>query len=190
MAITFNTLTRPKLNTTIAFANQPSLTTTLVEDDTDKTLTIKTVETVNPASFTVTGCTTVNTQLTVTTTNNKFVNVKVGDPVSGTGIANGTTVATKTSNTSITLSAAATGSGTVTLTFDPPSVTYVLQTLVLRLSGSNSTLSVTGDVYRYDGTVLNGSETTLNAVQTLPLPSVTHNLDSTRNNIRDNRTDS
>ena len=64
-------------------------------------------------------CNTTNTSTTVTTATTAYV--YVGQPVSGTGIPNGTTVATVSTNgTTFTLSAAATATNTgVTLTFSP-----------------------------------------------------------------------
>lgn len=67
-------------------------------------------------SVVVTNCTTTLNQTNVTSTSS-FSTVAVGASVTGTGIAGGTTVAAKISDSQITLSANATASGTVTLTF-------------------------------------------------------------------------
>jgi hypothetical protein len=192
MPVELTTLTRPKKTTTIAFVDPPNITTTVTENNTNKTVTIKTVDTVDPASFTVTGCATTNNNDTLTTTLAKFAEVRVGDAVSGTGIANGTTVSAKNSNNnSLTLSANATATGSgVTITFNPPEITYVLQTIVLSISGSGSSLVIDGVLYQYDGTVASGSETVNNAISSTTLPSVTHNIDSIRTRVRDYRVDS
>ena len=75
------------------------------------------------ASFTVANCTNTNGSTTVTTSNNfktagGGVGVYVGQIVTGTGIAAGTTVKSVDSTTQITLSQNATGGSGVTLTFN------------------------------------------------------------------------
>ncbi len=67
----------------------------------------------------VANCTTVFTPSpsTTLTTSGSFASVGVGMKISGTGITAGTYVVSKASNTSLTMSAAPTANGTVTLTF-------------------------------------------------------------------------
>ncbi len=74
------------------------------------------LSTISTAPFTLPGTTT-NTSTTVTMASTS--GVFAGQPVTGTGIPANTTVVSVTANTSIVISAAATASATVTLTFTP-----------------------------------------------------------------------
>jgi len=74
------------------------------------------LSTISSAPFTLPGTTTsTSTTVTMASTSGVFA----GQPVSGTGIPANATVVSVTANTSIVISAAATASGTVTLTFTP-----------------------------------------------------------------------
>lgn len=123
---------------------------------------------INPGTFEVANSVTTNGSATVTTANNGFLHVRIGDPVTGTGISGGTTVAAKASNNSITLSANATASGTVTLTFDPPEVTPTVFALKVVYQSSNSSFVVQPTIYVFDGTKA-GTVTESDAIATYPL---------------------
>jgi hypothetical protein len=164
------TLQIPKSVTTNNF--DASLTAgTAVEVDTgveESTFIPIRLGSINPPTFTVANAVTTNGSATVTTTGNGFLYVRVGDPVAGTGIAGGSTVAAKASNNSITLSANATASGTVTLTFDPPAVTPTVFAIKVLYRSSSANFTVVPIIYVFDGTNP-GTVTESNAIATYPL---------------------
>lgn len=121
-------------------------------DSTDSIIYRYAFNDLNPPSFTVATCTTVNASPTVTTAvANGFASVKPGDAITGTGIPAATTVLSVESATSLTLSANATAAGTVTLTIDPPQFDATLLAMQLEFSLSGSTLSVTATFRNYSG---------------------------------------
>lgn len=158
------------------------------------------LQSVDPASFTVASCTTTNASTTVTATGGVFntagghgKGVKVGDAVSGTGIAGGTTVATVATNgNSITLSQAATASGTVTLTFDPPSLSevgvYALKIKHSKDANKSTSFQLDVTLYKYDGSLRGTAPTENNATSSSRLTpasgNLTIDLDAVLTNVR------
>ncbi len=190
MAVTLE-LTRPKSVTTNAAPASISVGT-IVETDTAQEesffIPINLAST-DPASFTVANCTTTSGSPTVTTTGNGFANVKVGDVVTGTGIAGSTTVTDKANNNTITLSNNATASGTVTLTFDPPAVTPTLYGLKVQHTKAGSVFGLVVTLYTYDGSLGGTAGTAANASKTIKLAStdgqpIQVNIDSFLTNLR------
>jgi hypothetical protein len=189
-------ITRPKLDTA---------TTLSITIDT-KTATITgnrinlpvVLDNLATSTFTVPSCTTVNTNTTVTASVGSFSNVRAGDSVSGTGIANGTKVqSVATNGSSIVLSAAATASGTVTLTFDPGTVDATLYILSINHSISGSQIRVVPTLYQFDGSQVRDSGSGYDAATTatagntpVDLATVTINLDSYLDKARKPRTNS
>ncbi|MBO3459941.1 hypothetical protein G7B40_040150 [Aetokthonos hydrillicola Thurmond2011] len=190
MAITLE-LTRPKLVTTNA-ANSAISVGTVVETDTsqeDSFFIPINLASTDPPAFTVSSSTTTSGSNTVTTTNNGFSGVKVGDVVTGTGIAASTTVTAKTDNNTITLNNNATASGTVTLTFDPPAVTPTLYALKVTHTKAGSVLGLNVTLYTYSGTLGGTAGTATNAAKTINLAStdgqpVQINMDTFLTNLR------
>ena len=165
-------LTRPKATTTNP-QNTDLTVGTVVEVDSaseeSQFIPVR-IGSIDPSSFTVAGCTTTSGSATVTTTANGFVNVRVGDPVTGTGIAASSTVATKTDNNTITLNNNATASGTnVTLTFDPTAFTPTVYAIRVRYSKSGSVFGLSFDLMTYDGTLGSVTATAANATKTISL---------------------
>jgi hypothetical protein len=111
--------------------------------------------------------------------------------LSGTGIPGGATVLSKTTNNnSITMSANATASGTITLTVDPPSGTPTVFAFKVTFSKANSSITLIPQLFIYDGSL--GSVTaasTANASKTIDLidrngGSFSIDLDSFLTNFR------
>lgn len=174
MAVTLE-LTRPKTTTTNAVNAALAVGTPIeVDDSNEESFFIPvTLSGQDPPSFTVASCTTTSGSATVTTTAS-FADVRVGDPVTGTGIDPGTTVATKSSNTSITLSAPATASGTVTLTFDPASITAAtVYAIKVTHAKNGNAFSLNMTLYTYDGSLGGTAGTAGNATQTIQMVPVT-----------------
>lgn len=143
--------TRPKLATTLPLS-LALIGATPVYNDTDNIIdSYYRIEDLDPPSFTVASVTTTNESATITTTGNGFANVRVGDAVSGTGIAGGAVVQTKTNNNSLVLSAASTASGTITATFNSPAFDASLYGIRQELSISGSILSIKASIYRFTG---------------------------------------
>lgn len=165
-------LKRPKLSTEVDFNAVLSVGTAVESDSEDSIFIPILLASQDPPSFTVAACTTTNASAAVTTTTpNGFADVKVGDPVTGTGIAGGTTVSAKNvNNLSLTLSANATASGTVVLTFDPPNVvTPTLYAIKVTNNRSGKQILPTVQLYTYDGTLGATAGTAANATATFNL---------------------
>lgn len=149
-------------------------------------------------TFTVASCTTTNSNTTVTGAVGAFSSVRAGDGVSGTGIAGGTKVqSVATNGSSIVLTAAATASGTVTLTFDPGTVDATLYILSINHVISGSTIRVVPTLYQFDGTQVKDGGSGYDAATTatagntpIDLASVTFNLDDYLSKARKPRTNS
>jgi len=193
--ITLANASRPKLTQTVP------LTVGLVNktpdiNDTDDTITYRLgLADYQPPAFTASGTLT-DTEVVVTGSSNAFLNVRPGDAVSGTGIPASTTVASKESNISITLSQAATQSGSQTLTFTPPEFDATLVQIRLSGSTSGSSLNLSGTIRTYDGSSAfdsnnNGSDgvsfADASSIQTNTF-SLNLNLDSFLSNARTPRT--
>jgi hypothetical protein len=190
MTITLE-LTRPKSVATNAQNTALSIGTVVETDtSTEESFFIPvTLASTDPPSFTVANSTTTSGSPTVTTTNNGFQSVQVGDVVTGTGIAASTTVTAKANNNTITLSNNATASGTVTLTFDPPAVTPTMYALKVSHTKAGSVFGLAVTLYTYDGTLGGVVGTAVNATKTIKLTStdgqpVQINTDSFLNNLR------
>ncbi|NEP57904.1 MAG: hypothetical protein F6K31_12915 [Symploca sp. SIO2G7] len=159
------------------------------------TLTFDPTAFINPPPFTVADCTTANGAVAVTTTNNFLeAGVKVGDPVSGTGVQASTTVASvAVDGLSLELSLPANAAGTVELSFDPPAIS---QATVYALKVTHSKLlanfSMNVELYTYDGSLANTPGTSENASQTITLAPVTGSaqvdMDAFLTNLRIPRT--
>lgn len=156
MAITLDGMTRQKSVTTNALSASIAVGT-VVETDTgsEESFFIPiNLGATDPASFTVASVTTTSGSPTITTTGGGFVNVKVGDVLSGTGVAASQTVQSKSvDNNTITMSANATASGTITLTVDPPSGTPAIVALRIQISKSGSSLQMIPTFYTYNGSL-------------------------------------
>jgi energy-converting hydrogenase Eha subunit E len=126
---------------------------------------------IDPPPFTVSGCATTISSTSVTTTAGGFARVRAGDVITGTGIPASTTVTAKGSdNNSLTLSQAATATGTsLTLTFDPPAFTPTIYAIRIRYSKSGSAFGVALDFMTYDGTLGSTTATAANATKTTTL---------------------
>jgi hypothetical protein len=190
MAITLE-LTRPKSVTTNA-NNSVLSVGTVVETDTAQEesffIPINLAST-DPPSFTVVSCTTISGNTSVTTINNGFQGVKVGDVVTGTGIAASSTVTAKANSNTITLNNNATASGTVTLTFDPPAVVPTLYALKVIHTKAGSVFGLNVTLYTYDGSLGGTPGTVVNASKTITLASTDGqpmqiNMDSFLSNSR------
>jgi hypothetical protein len=109
----------------------------------------------NPSTFTCAATTTTNSSTAISGAN--LTNVRVGDGITGTGIQGGTTIATKPTATTATLSQAATASGSVTVTITPPVLDANLIAIKTTMSQSGSELSFAISVYKADGTTAKGT---------------------------------
>jgi hypothetical protein len=157
---------------------------TPVEIDTaseDATLIQWKLPSTDPPAFNVV-CSAASGSPTLTTAiANGFSSVRVGDPVSGTGITGGSTVsAIAAGNQSLTLSANTTAlisAGTVT--FDPPAITPTVIALKVNFykDPTNTSLMYAGlTLYTYDGSLLNVTGTDANATKVIPMVSNVSNL--------------
>ncbi|MBW4478656.1 MAG: hypothetical protein KME54_17790 [Tolypothrix brevis GSE-NOS-MK-07-07A] len=189
MAITLE-LTRPKSVTTNAQNTVVSIGTIVETDASEESFFIPiTSASTDPPSFTVANSTTISGNTSVTTTNNGFQNVKIGDVVTGTGIAASSTVTAKVNNNTITLNNNATASGTVTLTFDPPAAIPTLYALKVTHTKAGSVFGINVSLYTYDGTLGGVAGTAANASKTINLVStdgqpIQINMDSFLTNLR------
>lgn len=130
---------------------------------------------ITPQAFTVAACgTTISSA--IVTTSGSFANVRVGDVVTGTGIAvdNAITVTAVTSATQITISEPATATGaSVTLTFTPPAITPTYYGIQLQHSSVGSVITIQSIVlHKYDGTLGGTLGTTTNSVAKINLAPV------------------
>lgn len=117
----------------------------------------------------VTSVTTTTGSLTATVSSGGFPNVTFGMGVSGSNIATGTTVVSVASNT-LTLSIAATGSGSATLSFTD--VPLVGQTVRLESAGV-TVASVTTAASSYQATVASGGFPSVSVGQTVTGTGIT-----------------
>lgn len=161
MALTISNLTRPVAVTNTSITR--AITPVLVENDTTDEVWLHFDISETPTSFTVASCSTTNEAVSVSTTNT-FEKVRVGNPVTGTGIPDDTVVdAIALDKKTITLSNPATATGTVTLTFAPEAVSSTVLALkvILQSAGSAINMNVTG--YSYDGSLLDTPATDMNS---------------------------
>ncbi len=144
--------TRPKATLTASLPVPLLVGSETPNDTNDNTVQYVMLENVapNPSTFTAVGNTT-NGSSTISSSA-AFASVKVGDAVSGSGIAGGSRVTAKASDSSITLNNAATGAGTgTTLTFTPPTYDVNIFGIVKIFTVSGSQLSMNIKVYRTTG---------------------------------------
>lgn len=193
MPITLDGMSRPKSVTTNSLSTAIAAgTPTEVDTGQEESIFVPfNLGATDPASFTVASVTTTSGQPTITVTGGAFANVRVGDVLSGTGIPGGTTVSSKTANNnSITMSANATASGTITLTVDPPSGTPTVFAIKVTFAKANSSIALVPQLFVYDGSL--GSVTAAsptNAARTIDLVdraggSFSIDLDSFLTNFR------
>lgn len=172
MAVSLS-LSRPKATTTNALSFDLS-NGTAVETDTGSEESVFipfNLASTNPASFTVSSVTTTSGNTTLTTTNAGFANVKPGDVLSGTGIDTGAVVVSVAANgNTLVMDLAATASGSITLTVDPPAGTPTVFGLKIKYSGGGNTLTLTPTLYLYNGSLPPGTAgTAANATEALEL---------------------
>lgn len=149
-------------------------------------------------TFTVANCTTTNTNTTVSGAVGAFNSVRAGDGVSGTGIPGGAKVQSVAANgSSFVLTAAATASGTVTLTFDPGTVDATLYILSIDHVITGSQVRIVPTLYQFDGTQVKDGGSGYDAATTattggtaIDLNSITMNLDDYLAKARKPRTNS
>lgn len=144
----------------------------------DATFILWKLASTTPPTFTVaSSAANASTNLTTAVTDG-FANVAVGDGVSGTGIAGGTTVAAKVSNTQLTLSANTTGTISAgTITFTPPAITPTVLAIKVNFVPSvkkatmntKDTMDVSVTLFTYNGSLLGANGTDANASQLIPL---------------------
>lgn len=124
MAITFD-LQRPRKSQYTAFSPQVEAGAAIeTVSGSEKTVFIPFNLTHNPDPIVIADCITANGETTVVNDPGAFSDILPGNPVTGTGIPVSTTVVSVSEDGSeVMLSNAATADGTVSLTFDPGSVT-------------------------------------------------------------------
>jgi len=111
----------------------------------------------NPSSFTCATTTTTNESTSISGAN--LTNVRVGDGITGTGIPGGTTIATKPTATTATISQAATATGTPTVTITPADLDANLLAIKIDATQSGSEVTFAIKVYQSDGTSAKGTTT-------------------------------
>lgn len=185
-------INRPKLAQTVAFDLDLTVGSATEDDGSGYIFIPITCQNIDPPSFTVTATTT-NSSTTLTSSN-AFGSVRVGDSLSGTNIAGGATVTAKASNSSLTMSAAATDSGSTTVTVDPPSITSPTAMglkVSFTVSGAITTPSI--QLLLYDGTLGStaGSVSNYSSAITLsPSQNASFDFDAFLTNLRYTRTNS
>jgi len=151
--------TRPKSTVTNALTISLLAPAVTFDDATDSIIQYIQWENItpDPSSFTCASTTTTNESLNISGAN--LTNVRVGDGITGTGIPGGTTIATKPTATTATLSQAATATGSVTVTITPPVLDANLYALKLTHTQSGQTLTVAISIWKADGSVAKGTTT-------------------------------
>lgn len=143
-------LSRPKADQVVTVST--SIVDKPVTVSGNKMLLRVVLEDVALPTFTVSSVTTANGSATVTASTGSFSNVRVGDTVSGTGIPGSTKVQTvNVAGSSMTLTAAATASGSITLTVNPGTIDATLYIMELEHVISGSTVTVKPTLYTFDG---------------------------------------
>lgn len=184
-------LTRPKAVTTNTINSALSVGTIQETDTaTEESFFIPiNLAPINPPQFTVADSTTTSGTNEVTTIDEGFIDVKVGDTVTGSGIQSNTTVAAKANNNSITLDKNTTTTGSKTLTFNPPTVTPTVYALKISHNKAGSSFGLNVTLHTYDGSSEDVEGTVDNANKTINLVSsdgqpVQINMDSILTNLR------
>lgn len=190
MSITLDGLTRPKAATAQSLSLDVTEGTTTEYDavgDGREGFFIPFNINITASPFDVSNCTVTNGADSITTTNNGFTAVKIGDEVSGTGIPASTTVIAKTDDDTIQISGNATADGLENLTFTPNGGSAIDATLFglgldLVKNGSKITLKVTS--YAYDGSLEGTLGTDSNQTSSVELGQANIDLDSFLTNAR------
>lgn len=195
------TVTRPKLETTNDF--QVSVIPTTATTDGNKIFLKVLLDNLEPDSVTF-SCTFTDSTDTITFTNStgKSISslIRVGDVVSGVGSPFGvgayvTNISVVGTAVTLTISEAATGSGTANLTFAVGTVDSTIYILELDHTGSGSNLLVRPALYAFDGTKVadanrdGDDDATINDASSkanLAIQSI--NIDNYLNNARLQRT--
>ncbi|MGL5075105.1 MAG: hypothetical protein ACRDBG_04605 [Waterburya sp.] len=189
MAINLDGLTRDKLaatnNLTVSIAQG---TTGEVDGASESFFTPYNFNSITPPPFVVANCTTTNGNSQVTTSANGFSNVRVGDAVSGTGIAANSEVTAKANDNTITLNNNATAAGTVSLTFTPDAFSPTIFAVEINFDKNGSKLGISPKIHFYDGGNGGDGATTTNSSSVIPLPRTEVNLDDFLNKCRVPRT--
>lgn len=156
LAISIAGGTRPKSTTTNSLSVSLLAPAATLDDSGDSIIQYIQLENItpNPSTFTCAATTTTNSSTAISGAN--LTNVRVGDGITGTGIQAETTIATKPTATTATLSQAATASGSVTVTITPPVLDANLVAIKTDTSISGSTLTLAIKVYKADGTKAKG----------------------------------
>lgn len=188
MAITLDGLARPKTspNSTLSLTLKQGTTTEFdaVGDGKEGFFTPYHIDSLAPTAFTVGACSRTTGSPQITTTNNGFANVKVGDPISGAGIPANATVTVKTDANTITISAAATSTTVGVLNFDPIELDPALFGIGVDIVKSGTSVVIKLFAYKYDGTLGVAGANESNASDTIELGSFTMDIDTFLSNYR------
>jgi len=185
MAISLaNALARPKLAQTLDVPVSVTVLNPTEVDGTDSFTLYVQLDDIEPETSTET-CTGTNGQFTLTVTSAPH-SIRVGDVVTGTGIAASSTVTVVSGNT-ITLNNALTDAVNGNITFNPPTTDAKLIGLQGNFTMSGTTLSLRLRGYAADGTTTHGP-TDSTTVAGMGSPTVDQtirvNLDSFLTNAR------
>jgi hypothetical protein len=192
MAINLDGLTRAKLDPTVSLSATVAVGT-IVETDTvgEESFFIPiNMGIIDPSAFAVAAVTTTSGQNIVTTINNGFANVSVADVIIADGIPVNSTVTAKTNDNSIVISSNATATATLSVSFDPPSITPTLLAIKIGVEKSGSAITLKPTIHNYNGSLRGSIATALNSTKTIELTSAVIDLDSFLSNCRIARTNS
>lgn len=182
MAVTLDSLSRLKSVTTNALSLDILAGTPVETDAAEESIFIPfNLSGVDQPTFQVSDVTTDGSTGNLSTINDGFANVKVGDGVSGTGIAVGSVVTTVTDSNNIVVDLNTTAAGTVTATIDPNNGVNIDPTLFgikVRFTKSNANLTLTVTYHTYDGSLEDTVGTEGTATSTVTLGTAAVNLDA------------
>jgi len=143
--------------------------------------------TLDQPALNVADVTTVNADPTITTTNDGFALVEVGDLVAGTGIPVGAVVQSKTDNNTVILDQAATAAGTITGNFDPNGgnpIDLTIAAFDFNLVRSPKKLLLQIIYHDYDGSLLGTTGTEANSSSQEVITTIDLKVDSKLSNAR------
>lgn len=183
MTISIAGMTRPKLNQTVSLPVAIEGKNPVHEDGSDRILQRFALKNVTPDPIALTGAT--------WTTNDGVVNLaqantnlRVGDAVTGTGIAASSHIASIQSNTQFTLNNTPEQAGSnSSLTVTPPTFDATLMIVATKFTGTSSQLMPSQEYYVFDGSQAfdanrNGDdEATINVASAGPLTSPPSSID-------------
>jgi hypothetical protein len=167
-----DSLARPKLAQTVAVPVSVTVLNPVEADGSDSFTFYIQLDDIEPATSTE-SCTASNNSTTLTVTTAPH-NIRVGDVVTGTGIAGATSVTVVSGNTITINNATTAGITEGTLTFNPPTTDAKVMGFQGNFSVSGTTLSLRLRGYTADGTTV-GGPTDPSTVANMGTPS----LDST-----------